>query len=369
MRSGGIDGIGSYTRELLRRVADEPGIQVQPVAWGRQLPRVPDDTGFKVQGLGSFSASLAWSCLTGNAFAGARAMGQRIDLMHATDHLIPDFGRVPVVATICDAIPLSHPQWVSKRLRGLKNALWRRSAQGAAHIITISEFSRSEISRHFGIAPEGITAIPLGVDARWSVPVPTAQKADALARHGIDRPYLLIVGTLQPRKNIERALAAWHSLGADTRAHARLVIVGRTGWRCDALVEGLRAQRWGPSVQWLRYLAGPDLIALMQGATGLIVPSLYEGFGLPVLEAFAAGAPVAASQLTAVPEAAGDAALLFDPMDPQAIAQAMQRLLEDDALRGRLREAGRDRVQTFTWERTAQATLAVYRQVLSNMRD
>ena len=367
MRGGGVDGIGSYTHELLQRFATADELKLLPILYGRPLSPV---NGLELQSrqFGRFGRRALCSALTGLRFSGARALEEEVDLVHATDHLIPKLGRIPVVATIMDAIPLSHPEWAASSFRSLKNILWRRSAQWASHVITISHYSKQEIETHFGLPGNRISVIPLGVDARWFRPLETETIQAVLQRYGLPKRFFLFVGTLQPRKNVGRVIAAHQAMPLAIRNEMPLVIVGRAGWHCDDVVSAMEAGTYGSSVRWLKYLPGDELLAVMKAAVALVFPSLCEGFGLPVLEAFAAGVPVVTSSSTSLPEVAGDAALLVDPLDVSSIAQAMSQLAERDDLAEGLRKRGYVRAQAHTWERTAAMTLDVYRQVVDGSR-
>lgn len=360
---GGVDGIGSYTRELMKRLAGARAVDLLPISYGYPMPRT-ERRAQEALLCGRFARMALVSAVSGCAFPGAGRLGRRVDLMHATDHLIPKLGKVPVVATLMDAIPLSHPEWVSMNLRTLKSALWRRSARWAAHIITISDYSKQQIEQHFSVPAEKISVIPLGVDERWFAPPEEQAVRQVLRRHGLPETFFLFVGTLQPRKNVGRVIEAHRSLPPGVRERVPLVIVGRAGWQCEALVEALAARRYGDTVVWLRHVPDADLPKLMKAAAALVFPSLYEGFGLPVLEAFAAGTPVVTSNGSALPEVAGDAALLVDPLDPASIAKAMLSVLEDATLAAGLRAKGRLRARQHSWDRTASMTLDVYRRVL-----
>jgi glycosyltransferase involved in cell wall biosynthesis len=363
LQAGGVDGIGSYTRELMKRFAATPGLDLALMSYGYALPPIAGVACATMQ-RGRFAPSAAISAVSGLAFAGSRALAQKIDLMHATDHLMPNLGKLPVVATIMDAIPLSHPEWVNYRFKGLKNALWRRSARWTAHVITISSYSKGEIETHFRVPPEKISVIPLGVDERWFHPIAQDTIDAVLGRYGLPDKFFLFVGTLQPRKNVGRVIDAYRSLPKGITNDVPLVIVGRAGWQCDEIVGALTSHAYGESVVWLQHLPDADLLAVMKAASVLVFPSLHEGFGLPVLEAFAAGTPVITSNATALPEVAGDAALLVDPLDAASIADAMLRVIDDRQLADSLREKGYVRARAHSWDRTAAMTLDVYRQVL-----
>ncbi len=363
LESGGVDGIGSYTRELMKRFVDAEDVNLVPMSYGASLPPMNEIAHETLQ-CGRFARFAAISALSGLSFPGTARMGKKIDLMHATDHLIPNLGKLPVVATLMDAIPLSHPEWVTMKLRAVKNALWRRSAHWATHVITISEYSKQEIEKHFGVPAGKISVIPLGVDERWFRPIVMGTMHQTLRRYSVPDKYLLFLGTLQPRKNIARVIEAYRMLPQGIRNEVPLVIVGRAGWQCDEIVEALAAGKYGPSVLWLKHVPDQDLLALMKGAVALVFPSLHEGFGLPVLEAFAAGTPVITSNTTSLPEVAGDAALLVDPFDASSISAAMLCLLEHPELASILREKGYVRARAHSWDRTAAMTKDVYRRVL-----
>ncbi|HEY0879037.1 MAG TPA: glycosyltransferase family 1 protein [Zeimonas sp.] len=367
LRTGGVDGIGVYTRELASALSSREDVMLAPVSFGWSL----DGASSALPGsplmssgahdLGRFAPRAACSSLFPLAFPGSGRLKGRVDVFHATDHFIPRLRGIPVVATLMDAIPLARPEWVRIRARGAKNWIWRRTARWADRIVTISAHSRREIVEHFGVPESRVDVVPLGVDARRFAPVASGERERVLARLGVRPPFFLFVGTIQPRKNVERIVAAHERLPAALRSEAPLIVAGRDGWGCDELVERLRAAAPDAPVRWLRYVSDRQAQVLMQSATALVFPSLHEGFGLPVVEAFASRLPVIASSTTALPEVAGDAALLVDPTNVDEIAGAMQRVLHDDALREDLRARGALRVREYTWERCAAATARIYR--------
>lgn len=364
LRTHGIDGIASYTRELLVQLGARKDVQLVPVSFGLSVS-TGEISPQAVRCLGKYPPAALLSAGSGLSFPGTRRLAADIDLMHATDHLIPRMRATPVVATVMDAIPLSHPEWVRSPLRQARNILWRKTVHWADRIITISHHSRGEIEEHFGIPAERIEVISLGVDERWFHPLPADLSSRIATELDLPERYFLFVGTLQPRKNVERLLDAHQALPASVRDNVPLIIVGRAGWQCQALVDRLREGAARPAVRWLRHVADDQLLTVMQRATALVFPSLHEGFGLPVLEAFAAGVPVITSDSTSLPEVAGDAALLVDPRDTTAIATAMERLVEDEMLAQSLRMLGRQRAEFFSWQRTATLTADLYQRVLS----
>ena len=229
----------------------------------------------------------------------------------------------------------------------------------------MSEHSRQEIVQWFGVPEERISVISLGVDGRWFAPPSPAEWARVRQAYGLPETFFLSVGTLQPRKNTERLIAAHRLLPAALRREVPLVVVGKAGWGCDSVVAQLVDGDAG-ALRWLRYVPDQDMLPLLQQAAALLFPSLHEGFGLPVLEAFAAGVPVMAANTTAVPEVAGDAAVLLNPLDTSGWAEAMQHLLQTPSFAQTLRQQGRERAQRFTWNQTALRTAQVYAGVLSH---
>lgn len=358
LAGAGIDGIGHYTRELLERLALDPALDLVPFAFGAGA-LLPD--GSAPLALPRFSLASLPSLLLGQSCWGSHKLRSRLDLIHATDHLIPRVKGVPVVATIMDAIPLAHPEWVNYRFKTITNTVWRKSAHFADHVITISKHSKGDLVHYFGLSAQRISVTPLGVDSRWFVKPSQQQLQDIRERYQLPENFLLFVGTLQPRKNLARIIDAHRTLSIATRKAYPLLIIGRAGWQCDDVMERLRGD--DAQVRWLKYVPGEDLPAIVRCAGALVLASLHEGFGLPVLEAFAAEVPVITSDSTALPEVAGDAALLVDPYDSESIAAAMQKLIEDVALAAHLRQAGLERAREFTWDKTAQATVKIYRQL------
>ena len=363
---GGIDGIGTYTRELMNCLSRSPDqLRLHPFSV-RTAENIPMQEDIETFDFGNFRAQVVASSVFGTPFLGSKQFASGLDIVHATDHYIPRLKKTPLVATLMDAIPISHPEWASAEYRAIKNHFWMKTVQWADQVITISAFSKSQVAEHFRIPSDRIVSIPLGVDRRWFSEVPEEGIKEALDRYHLPSSFFLSIGTLQPRKNIERLVSAYQSLPGKVRAEVPLVIVGRSGWGCDKLVSDLQSQAFGKSVIWLQHLPGDDLITLMKAATAFVLLSLFEGFGLPVLEAFAAGIPVIASNTTSLPEVAGDCAILVDPLDTSSIAQGMLRLLEDSHLSASLVDKGRARATQFSWDKTAASTLKVYQDVLSH---
>lgn len=364
VQAGSVDGIGSYTRELGKELVSKEAAQLMPVSFGVDVQKGVIEGASLGEKLGSFAPSALTSAVLPFDFCGAKRLKGRIDLFHSTDHLVPRLKGVPVLATIMDAIPLSHPQWIRQRLRSVKAWLWRRSVNWADHIVTISEYSKNEIVSHFQISEKDISVVPLGVDQRYFIPIEVDRRARVLSRYDFPSHFFLFVGTLQPRKNLERILLAHSALPDACRKECPLVVVGRAGWNCDAEIAKLRELEAMGYAYWLNYLPDIEVRAMMQSAQALVFPSLCEGFGLPVLEAFASGLPVITSNSTSLPEVAGGAALLVDPEDVESIAHGMQLILEDSSMADMLRVKGFARARQLTWSACANQTLALYKKLV-----
>lgn len=287
-------------------------------------------------------------------------------LYHSPYYLMPYALPCPAVATIHDLIPARFPQSLpNPALAPVFTALIRLCAWRADHLIVDSDATLADLARARIAARTGATRVYLGAEQDAS-----PQQPDAVARYrarvGLLRPYVLYLGINKPHKNLAALLRAWAHLPTDLREQYDLALAGPQDPRYNEVSTLVDALGLGESVRTLGSIPEADLPLLYAGATGLVFPSLYEGFGLPVLEAMAAGVPVACSNVSSMPEVAGEAALLFDPANESEIATALARLLTDAPLRQRLAEAGRARARTFTWERTAAETLEVYRRLLKD---
>jgi glycosyltransferase involved in cell wall biosynthesis len=266
------------------------------------------------------------------------------------------------VCTFHDLIPLDNPEWFSPRFSAWYGWLMPRLARQVAHIIAVSEFTRHRIVERFGVRPGKVTVIPNGVDERFSVR-PAEEVAAARQTIGVpEGHYFLFVGSLEPRKNLSRLLKAWEKAHRRLPDDTWLVVAGAKGR--SQVFTGVALEQLPPRVHLTGYVSDEDLPALYSGALAVVYPSLYEGFGLPPLEAMACGTPVVTSNRSALPEVVGDAGVLVDPYDTDAIAQALAEALENTGLREELSRRGLERARRFTWPQVAEQTVRVYKEIL-----
>ncbi len=282
------------------------------------------------------------------------------DLVH-TQYLAPGALPCPFVATIHDVVWRVLPRTFPAKDRAIMNLLMPLSARLARRVFTVSESSKSGIARTLRVSRDKIDITPNAVDARFSEPVSDAQIRNLRQKYGLGAaPYVLSVGVLQPRKNVPRLIAAFETL---RQKHPdfpwQLVVTGKPGWGADADLA-----RKHPQIRFTGYVTDEELPILYAGATVFAYPSLYEGFGLPVIEAMAQNCPVLTSNRSSMPEVAGNAALLVDPYRAQTIASGLETLLFKAPLRADLQSRGLARAAIFTVENQARATLEGYRRAL-----
>jgi glycosyltransferase involved in cell wall biosynthesis len=281
-----------------------------------------------------------------------RATGP-VDVVHGTIIAVPA-SHAPLLLTIHDLAFLSHPEhFTSRGVRFFERAL--QLALREARMVTCPSEATIRACVAAGFEVDRLRLVPWGVRAQA---VSAAVMARCRSRYGLERPFILFCGTVEPRKNLHRVLRAFRDL--DHR-ELDLLIAGPKGWREDI---GEALTELEGRARWLGSVPAQDLMALYADAALVVYPSLEEGFGFPVLEAMAQGAPVVTSSGTATEEVAGDAALLVDPLDTKAIADAMGRLLNDHDLARRLGEAGRARAATYTWERSGELMAGIYAEVV-----
>ncbi|HEY4691268.1 MAG TPA: glycosyltransferase family 1 protein [Anaerolineae bacterium] len=367
-------GLGRYAHELIRALVDQGAHEY--VAFYHQrgeahllppidrLPRLTTSLGVR-----------PWRLRTALAYFlgfGMDGLFPGVDVFHATEHLLPHLRCVRTVFTLHDLIfhfdPGSHKPLNIAYLR----TMIPRFLRAADAVITVSECTKRDAVRIYNVPPDKIRVIYEGVDVRFR-PISNLDSLAAVRRkyHLPDR-FILHLGTIEPRKNLPLLFEALSSLNTDplitdslTTAHCSLIIAGTKGWLYEPIFARLNELGLQRRVHFTGFIPDDDLPALISAATVLVMPSKYEGFGLPVLEAMACGTPVIASDTSSLPEVGGDAALYAPPDDPSAWVQALNRVLTDESLRASMREKGLKQAARFRWDIAAHQTAEVYSQIES----
>lgn len=365
--AGTRGGISSYALQLLRalgRVGSSHELLAwcgSPAAAAAVSPIAPSNSALfvppvAIQWLGAWGRVARLNLLSIERLVGSA------DLFHGLNYLLPaQRGKAVRVITLHDLSALRDPEWHPWYRSLLHRAALRRTTGLVDHVITDSEAVRSEVIDYFGLLPARVSAVHLAAAEHFR-PHEAAEIKSILDRYQlIPGEYLCYVGALEPRKNLIGLLNAITAIRKRRPDFPPLVLVGPFGWRNSAI----RARLTEPGVRYLGYLTGEDAAGVVAGAMGFTYPSLYEGFGLPVLEALACGTPVVTSNEGALVEVAGDCAVLVDPRSPEAIAEGIVKLVDDSALRAELRRRGLERARRFSWDRAATETLTVYEHCLA----
>lgn len=289
----------------------------------------------------------------------------RPDVFFSPTHYAPRFSSVPTVISVMDLSYIRFPEMFKKNdLYQLQN--WTSySVRNAKKIFTISEASKNDIIKFYKVEPEKVVVTYPGIKlkAQMSNLKSISKNAKLIKdKYGIDGDYILFVGTVQPRKNLVRLIEAFSRI---TDPKVSLVIVGKKGWLYEEIFEAPKKFSVEDRVKFLNYVSDEDLQLLYKNALCFTLPSLYEGFGLPVLEAMANGCPVVISKTSSLPEVGGDAAIYVDPENVENIAEGLQKILSEEKLRKELIEKGYKQVKKFSWERTARETLKVLEEVVN----
>jgi glycosyltransferase involved in cell wall biosynthesis len=291
----------------------------------------------------------------------------RVQLYHATDFVLPP--TLPGVRTLLTVHDLSFvraPETTTPVLKAYLDRVVPRSVRRADYVLADSRATKDDLVELYGTPPDKITVLLGGVNPEFAPVMDQRVRRAVRQRYALpDNPYVFSIGTVQPRKNYARLIEALATLGPECE-DVHLVIAGGHGWLEGPIYRAVSDLRLTERVHFIGFARDDDLPALYSEAACLAYPSLYEGIGLPVLEAMACGIPAVTSNISSMPEVAGEAALLVDPYDVSALADALQRLLTDDALRAELVSRGFRQASHFTWTRAAQQLIEVYRQLLGN---
>jgi glycosyltransferase involved in cell wall biosynthesis len=360
-------GIGRYAESLARAlIAREPqryslfynrGAQTLPPAGLEGVPARTLRAGYKPWRMAVWMGQLA------------RVPFNRLvpgaELFHATEHLLPPLHDVPTVLTVHDMIFKLFPEHQKPLNYWYLNATMPMYCRRAHAIITVSESSKRDIVARYGIAPEKVTVVYESAAPEFSHGSQAVME-HARRRYFLPERFLIHVGTIEPRKNLRRLIEALNLL-RERGLDIPLVIVGAKGWLYDELFRRVEELNAGDDIRFLGYVPAVDLPALYGAATAAVMPSVYEGFGLPVLEAMASGTPVISSDTSSLPELGGEAAFYFDPYDVEGMASAIRDVWTDADLRADMSQRGLEQASSFSWERAADETTRVYERTMGGV--
>lgn len=349
-------GIGTYIFNLLRHfehapddirfiVFGDPGVRSQ-FALSDRFEIIPNRT--------------TQYSITGMASLGRQAQRGHVDVFHTPHYILPLNMKCRSVVTIHDVIPLLFPEYFGVHKRLYAWTMMKRSCMRADRIVTVSATSGKDIREKFNIPEERLRIIHVGVNEMFH-PLNEEEKGIVRRRYSLNEPYLLYCGALKPHKNVPRLLAALARIPESRRSH--LVLLGDDLSNAPPVQAAIREYRLSQWVHAPGKLPIEEVIKLYGAAHALVHPSLYEGFGSIVVEAMAAGIPIASSSAGSLREVIGDAALFFNPTDVDSIAGAIEKIVSDTFLREQLVRRGGERIKNFSWERCAEATLNVYREL------
>ena len=288
------------------------------------------------------------------------------DIFFSPGHYAPRFSPVPTVISIMDLAFFHFPDYFTKKDLAQLKSWTGYSVKKARAIITISTSSKDDIIKLYGTSIDRVHVVYLGIKNTVTLKPHIYSMQELQTKYGISKDFVLFVGTLQPRKNISRLIEAFSLLLKDKSYQGspiQLVIVGKKGWQYEEILESPKKFGIEDKVKFLDFVPDDELVMLYKNALCFLFPSLYEGFGLPILEAMKLGCPVITSNVSSMPEAGGDAAIYVDPENVEDIAKKLEKVLSDSKLRSEMVEKGKKQVQKFNWDKTAKETLAILEQV------
>lgn len=291
--------------------------------------------------------------------------GRDADITHFFNYIAPPFVHGKTVITVHDMVYKAFPETVKSRTKLMLDMGLKQSMRRADIIVTDSEFSRSEIIKYFPQHKKKIRVVPCGVNLEKFRPCEDSEKIQQVKKSlGISGEYFLYLGTIEPRKNLERLIRAYYVLAKKLKNPPKLVLAGGKGWLYDNIFRRVKELKLEKQVLFTEYVPSEDITALMCGALAFVFPSVYEGFGMPPLEAMACGVPVMCSDCASLPEVVGDCAVMCDAYSVKSIAKGLYRLYSDDKLRKDLSVKGLQRARLFSWEKSAEKLYNIYKEII-----
>jgi glycosyltransferase involved in cell wall biosynthesis len=354
-------GIGTYVRNLVRELAQQDGADTYVLICRREDAEFVRSLGPQfepaIERAGNYS-------LLEQISVPISLRRAKVDLFHAPHYVVSPLTRCPTVVTIHDCIHLRFPQYLpNRRAHMYARVMMRMAARRACRILTVSEASKQDILRYLEVPAEKVEVIYNALDQRLAAPPSEEEVTRVRERFQLRSPFILYTGNIKPHKNVDRLIEAFSLLRKRRADDLKLIIIGDEISKYPNLRRLVHRCQLHKHVRFFGFVPEETLAVLYRLASAFVFPSLYEGFGLPPLEAMASGTPVITSNVSSLPEVVGDAALLIDPLDPSALADAMWRVLEEPALRSELIRRGCERVKTFSWARSVARTREVYAEI------
>ena len=354
-------GVGTYIRNLIRHLARLDDQTEYVLLCGREDCSLTDQLGKNFRTVQENSPPYS---VTEQLRIPLRLYRERIDLFHAPHYVLPPLTPCRSIVTIHDCVHLMFPQYLPNRLAHTYAlaAFWAATRR-STRILTVSEASKRDILRFFKVPPEKVTVIPNAIDERFRIAPAEEEIVRVRERYQLSDRFVLYAGNVKPHKNLERLLDAFFILRREGVDDLKLLIIGAEISKYATLRRAVHRYNLHKHVRFLGFVPDETLVVLYRLADAFVFPSLYEGFGLPPLEAMASGTPVLTSNVSSLPEVVGDAAILINPYDPRSIADGMRRLLTDATLRQDLKARGLARSHQFSWDRSVSRICEIYREV------
>jgi glycosyltransferase involved in cell wall biosynthesis len=361
LQAGNRSGTGRYTEALVQWLPTVESPFDFLFFWPCHVPHPPHDY-YAATAFADRDVTRPWQRVWEDQVVLRQAAARhRANVVHYPANVGPLLAVPNAVVTVHDLTFFRFPGWYRNTRAFYYRKAVAAGVRRAARVIADSGATAADLQAYLNVPEEKIDVVPLGVDEVFR-PVDAERCAAVCRKYALDRPFLLYMGTLEPRKNLPRLVQAWDRVAAATGVD--LVLAGRRGWKNNALDAAIGRVAHPERVHLAGYIVSEDQPALYSACTAFVWPTLWEGFGLPPLEAMACGAPVLTSNCSSMPEVTGDAAVLVDPEDSDALAEGLERIVTDTGLRRRLAVEGPRRAALFTWRRTAELTVDSYKRML-----